>query len=257
MIEMKCPACGAGGRAPREKIGARLVCKKCLRVFHLTPSGQAVLGEPPQPKEAPREKAARETYGIETPEAFEQLAHKIANIKLPTPRTFGIMGAVALVGLLGYWFFSRQPLEARARTVAEAIIKTDMKQVVDMCVPGTENEAIQWYAETYKKYMNLKLALGHDAGIKIKTLGESKGNATTVIAVFAQEGQRGEGTALLDTIQTIPSLSNTPAVLEVPLFFVVNAWGNWVLDGKRTAIGGEFGPVQLPGGPSDAAAKKR
>ena len=34
MIDMKCPSCGAGGRIPREKVNTRLVCKKCLRVFH-------------------------------------------------------------------------------------------------------------------------------------------------------------------------------------------------------------------------------
>jgi len=49
MIEIKCPACGAEGRASKEKIQTRLVCRKCLRVFHVTPSGKTVLGEPPAP----------------------------------------------------------------------------------------------------------------------------------------------------------------------------------------------------------------
>ncbi|MGB2611960.1 MAG: hypothetical protein WBC80_23555 [Isosphaeraceae bacterium] len=49
MLAIKCPACGAEGRASKEKIQTRLVCRKCLRVFHVTPSGKTVLGEPPAP----------------------------------------------------------------------------------------------------------------------------------------------------------------------------------------------------------------
>ena len=49
MLEIKCPACGAEGRAPKDKILTRLVCRKCLRVFHVTPSGMTVIGEPPTP----------------------------------------------------------------------------------------------------------------------------------------------------------------------------------------------------------------
>ena len=52
MIKMKCPSCGAAGRVPREKINHRLTCKRCSGVFHLSPSGQAILGEPAPPKDA-------------------------------------------------------------------------------------------------------------------------------------------------------------------------------------------------------------
>ena len=51
MIDMKCPSCGAGGRIPKEKVNTRLVCKKCLRVFHVTSAGNTVLGEPAAPKD--------------------------------------------------------------------------------------------------------------------------------------------------------------------------------------------------------------
>ena len=47
MIEIQCPACGAAGRAPKDKIQTRLVCRKCLKIFHVTPTGKTVLGEPP------------------------------------------------------------------------------------------------------------------------------------------------------------------------------------------------------------------
>jgi hypothetical protein len=258
MIEMKCPACGAGGRAPRDKIGARLVCKKCLRVFHLTPSGQAVSGEPPQQKEAPKEHAERDAIGFETPQWLETLANRLSKLRLPEPRTLGIIGAVALVLLLGFWLFSRQSLEKRARAVAQAIISTNMKQVIDLTAPGTENDAIRWYAETYQRYLALKLILGKDAEIRVGPQGDSHGNTASVIVVFSQEGKRGEGTALVETTATIPSLSNTPTSIEVPLFFVVDNWGNWVLDGKRTADSSPPSPPRLqPAGPTEAAPPTR
>ena len=61
MIDMKCPSCGAGGRMPREKVNTRLVCKKCLRVFHVTASGNTVLGEPAAPKDQPKPHHRRES----------------------------------------------------------------------------------------------------------------------------------------------------------------------------------------------------
>src|SRR5437764_14137537 len=65
MIEMSCPRCGAGGRVPNNKVNSRLVCKKCLQIFHLTPSGHAVLGEPPPTKEAPSARGPRERVELD------------------------------------------------------------------------------------------------------------------------------------------------------------------------------------------------
>ena len=82
MVEMKCPACGAEGRAPKDKINTRLVCKKCLRVFHLTPSGRAVIGEPPQQVVAPV-KAADPTEKLEIALNFEWLGGIIRALMSP------------------------------------------------------------------------------------------------------------------------------------------------------------------------------
>src|SRR4051794_18316218 len=46
MVELACPNCGRGGSVPREKMNARMVCKKCHMVFHMNSAGRAVLGEP-------------------------------------------------------------------------------------------------------------------------------------------------------------------------------------------------------------------
>ncbi len=173
MPEMNCPACGAGGRILRDKIGARLVCKKCLKVFHVTPSGQAVLGEPPAPKVAAKEKISKDPTGYQASEALDELASKFAKIQLPTPKTMGIVAGIVLVVGLGYWLFSRQSLETRARRVAEAIASSDIKKIVDISVPGTETAVIVWYADVYKEYLRVKVLLGRSPIIKIDIPGTS------------------------------------------------------------------------------------
>src|SRR4051794_25613205 len=75
MIEMSCPSCGRAGQVPKEKLHTRLVCRKCHVVFHMEPSGRAVLGEPlgskEQKKEAEEKKKKAEHHsmfeGIELP----------------------------------------------------------------------------------------------------------------------------------------------------------------------------------------------
>ncbi len=235
MIEMQCPACHAGGRVPREKVGTRLVCRKCLRVFYLSPSHQAILGEPPPPKDAGKQRAPKEEFDIDL--GMDALRSKINKFKLPDPRILAAVAALILVGGAAFWLFSRQSLEVRARIVADAIKSSDMKQIIDIAVPGTENDLILWYADVYKQYLNLKLVLGQDAAVTIHTTGDSRGGSSMVVAQFAMPGARAENPALAESLQPIPSLSHIKNTLDVPLFFVVDGYGNWVLDGKRTAVG--------------------
>jgi hypothetical protein len=236
MIEMNCPACGAGGRVPRDKIGTRLVCKKCLKVFHLTPSGQAVLGEPPPPKVVAKEKkVSKEPTGYETSDVLDSLASKFAKVQLPSPRTLGIIAGIAAVIGLGYWLFSRQSLETRSKTVGKAIIDADIKKIVDISVPGTETDVILWFNEVYRQYLDVKLVLGRDAGIQVQIPGNSGGNSGVSILRFSGQGAQSAAPGLAETMQPIPSLSNVKDTLDLRLFFAVDSWGNWLLDGKRTA----------------------
>jgi hypothetical protein len=239
MIDMKCPSCGAGGRVPREKVNVRLTCKKCLRVFHLSPSGQAILGEPQAPKDAPKPKSPRQTGGYEATTAIDDLAEKFSKVTLPTipPRVIGIAGAVLVVGLLGYWFITRQGIEARSVAVGHAFNSVDMKTVLDMTSTDTVMDAIKWFNDVTFKYNELKIVLGgQEPGIKTQLVEGSKGGGTQVTLTFYKTGPRQEGPALIEAMQPNPSLANssTKQDLEVPMIWVSDTWGNWVLDGTRT-----------------------
>jgi hypothetical protein len=239
MIEMKCPACGAGGRVPRDKVGARLVCKKCLKVFHLTPSGQTVLGEPPPPKVAPKEKkeknVSKEPTGYEATAAIDALASKVAKVQLPSPRTLGIIAGIALVIGLGFWLFSRQSLEKRARIVGESFRNQgDIKRIVDISLPGTETDVILWFNDAYRDYLNVKLVLGREPSVDVQAPGASGGNTGVAIVRFSGRGPQSTAPPLAATMQPIPSLANVKDTLDLRLFFTVDSLGNWLLDGTRT-----------------------
>jgi hypothetical protein len=241
MIDMKCPSCGAAGRVPREKVNTRLVCKKCLRVFHITSSGNTVLGEPPLPKkDEAQQRPVRAVSGYESVERFDEMAAKLSNVRLPQipPMTLAIVGGVILLTALGYWFFSRESIDARTKEVAKAIVKSEMKQVIDMSVSGTEMDTIRWYNDVYKEYMDLKLALGgQEAGVTVQPAGESQRGATQVKLTFSKEGTRFDGSLFSDALNPNPSLSSAKQSLDVPIFWVTDMWGNWLIDGAKTYAG--------------------
>jgi hypothetical protein len=237
MIDMKCPSCGAGGRVPREKVNTRLVCKKCLRVFHITASGNTVLGEPAAPKDQPKPHSQRESTRHDTAERFDDVTSRLSQIKLPrvSPKALAIVGSVVLLSALGYWFFSRQTVEARSLAVARAIQMSDMKLVIDLAVPETALDTIQWYNDAYKQYLDLKTALGgQEAGITIEPQGTPQGGNTQVKVLYSKGGARFDGSLYTDALQPNPSRAHDPTTLELALFWTSDAWGNWLLDGSKT-----------------------
>jgi hypothetical protein len=241
LIDMKCPSCGAGGRIPKEKVNTRLVCKKCLRVFHVTPAGNTVLGEPVVPKVESKPRPARESTRNDTVQSFDELTSRLSKIRLPEvqPMTLGLIAGVVLLSTFGYWFvFYKQSLATRTESVARAIVKSDMKTVVDLSASGTEMDTMRWYNDVYKAYLDLKLALaGQEPGFSIQLPGADPGGITRVNLLFSKEGLRFDGSIFNDALQPNPSLSRAKQSLDVPLFWKKDLWGNYLLDGTKTFAG--------------------
>ncbi len=238
MIDMKCPGCGAGGRVPRDKKNTRLVCKKCLKVFHLSPTGTPVLGEPPATKDAPKEKAKRESTGggVEFGGSFDDLTQRFGKIKLPriSGAAAGISALAILIAALGIWFFARQSLKTRAEIVAKAVMNPEsVKAAIDVAVPETAMDVIRWHSKASMQYGELKMAMaGSDAGMNINILSDSASPAVVVLQ-FSAAGTR-LGNAGVEALHTTPSLANTSSKLDFHLYFVKDSFGNWLLDGTRT-----------------------
>jgi hypothetical protein len=235
MIEMSCPRCGAGGRVPNDKINARLVCKKCLQVFHLTPGGHAVIGEPPPPKEAPKERTPRERIEFDV-STLEGLGQKLAKIKLPDAKTIGIVGLVLLITAGVAWLLSRESVETRSNQVANAINKGEVGVVIGLALPGMETDAIKWFADIYKQYADLKVSMGgQDPAMSVQVQSNTQGSSAQALVVFSRTSSRRAGSIPTEELQPVPTLANAKNSIEVVLFWTPDTWGNWRLDAKRTA----------------------
>lgn len=235
MIEMSCPRCGAGGRVPSDKVNSRLVCKKCLQVFHLSSSRQAIIGEPPAPKDVPKARAPREreSIAIEVP-GLEGLGQKLGKIKLPDAKLVGVTAGVLLVVAFFWWLFSKQSVEQRSDRLATAIRKLDMDAAVALAMPGTEMEAMKWVGDVYKQYVNLKLAIGNlEPGVQIKVNYNSDGSAQALM-VFGREGAASTGPISVEEASNLSPTSSSKKSMELVVHWVKDTWGNWRLDGKRT-----------------------
>jgi len=235
MIEMACPRCGAAGRVPREKMNARLVCKKCLQVFHLRAGGVAVLGEPPVQKESPKERAPRERIELDV-SALEGLGQKLAKIKLPDPKILGAVVVVLLIiGVLS-WVFSQESVETRTHHMATAITRGDIQTVMAMVYPGTEGEAMKWFYDIYPEYLDLKKSMGlQDPGVQIQAQNSSDGHTAQALLIFSRQGSPRAGSMEADELQAPKPNSKAKDSMQILLFWTPDTWGTWRFDAKKTA----------------------
>ena len=105
MIEITCPACGAEGRAPNHKILTRLVCRKCLKFFHVTPSGKAVLGEPPVTGQT----SIAGSHATAAPDRAQKVDHWLdrASKRLFSPTSLILAVGLILVAVVAIFFSCR------------------------------------------------------------------------------------------------------------------------------------------------------
>jgi hypothetical protein len=239
MIEMKCPACGAEGRAPKEKVNTRLICRKCLKVFHLTTTGRAVPGDPPvtgyTSAATPEDLAAADqTRNVD--EWFERLSKAIMSRRM----LYGALTVVLLLLVLSYVLSPRaDTLQERVTKVALAALSGDVQSISALASTGTKEDASQWY-ETIRTQCNELRAL----------LGSRKPQVTVDVKVESADSDSVDVVARLDAEQSLerrggtlpdPSLSLTVPVssqtLSLPMTWRSEGWSGWRLDGRRTLLG--------------------
>jgi hypothetical protein len=240
MIEISCPSCGAPGRVPNNKKDSRLNCKKCLVVFHLSPSGTPLLGEPPATKKDTKEperkiREAPVAYG--SSQSSFGLGAALSQIKLPSARVVGIVAGVALLGLLIYFFSSRQSLETRTRMIAKAIGTCDVKTIAEIAVADADMNAMLWTQGVYEAYGDVKLALGGmTPGVKVDTVPPTGGDEAKSIIIFSAEGAQGSMPGIGPPPESSKSKGDgaSKQSLRLTLYWTQDTLGNWLFDAKRT-----------------------
>jgi hypothetical protein len=238
MIEMKCPACGAEGRVSNDKVNTRLVCRKCLKVFHVTASGRAVLGEPLSAgttSSSPHEPAALDRTQ-EVDQWFERMSRRLVS-----PATLATLAAVILLsGVLAFFSFRKSDtLQEQVTKVAVAAIEGDLQTIRSLAATGTVEDAVKWYDAIRPQCDQLRQRLSSYkpvVDVSIKQHESDPGLSEVIARVDSEEKLERRGNALPDPALSMTTLESRPVIL--PMTWRSEGWSGWRLDGKRTL---EFG----------------
>ena len=234
MIEMKCPACGVGGRVTKDKVNTRLICKKCLKVFHVTPTGRTVLGEPPQAAvstvKAPREKVEFD-FGLDVPPWLGRFAKFVFS-----PKVLAVVGGLILVvgGYIAISIFRGESLQERTVRMARAAVMGDLGTLLELTVSGTGDEMLKWYVSVRPQCDALKGALQTQSPfveVVVNKEDTNNGTASVVARINTEEPLTRTGTQIPGA--SINSFAPNKSI-DLPLELTSEGMGGWRLDGKRT-----------------------
>ncbi len=232
MVDIKCPACGAEGRVTKQKVMTRLVCRKCLRVFHVTESGRSVLGEPAPPKSAATTKSAAQRQV-----KIEDLAEG-ATKRLSSPSTWIVVGSVLLlvIGVATFSSWRPEGLEERAGRAAKAAVQGDLQTIEDVAASGTVTYMGDWYVSIRPQSDSLLSRPGSNslsvrAEVKDQQPGEDGVEVIAWVSV-SDDLERTGGGKLPDP--TIGAASASSAPISLPMIWKYESLGGWRLDLKRS-----------------------
>jgi hypothetical protein len=227
-IEMECPKCGAPGKVPRSKIQTRLVCRKCLAIFHLNPLGRAVLGEPPTNEPARNDAKApvrAATVGGESGSSMTRIPILVAALVL-----------LVLLGAVGYGFFNwgddpAADVTTRATIAAQSIADENAEKFKAAALSGTESEATRFF-EKARSSLNMVRRRSPTRtilpSVQLQEVSEGQGTAK-VLAVFLPD----LGTTRQQQITGVDTVTEKDAsAMLATLCFVKDGQGRWRLDGK-------------------------
>lgn len=234
MIEMKCPACGVVGRVSKDKVNTRLVCKKCLKVFHVTPTGRSVLGEPPQAAitaiKAPREKIEFD-LGLNVPPWLGRFTKLVFS-----PKVLAVVGGLILLagGYIAVSILRGESLQERTVKVARAAVMGDLGTLLELTATGTGDEMLNWFMAVRSQCDQMKGALQTPTPfveVVVTKEDTNNGTASVVARINTEEPLTRSGGRIpgASVSSFIPNKS-----IELPLQLTLEGLGGWKLDGKRT-----------------------
>lgn len=232
MIGMSCPACGAVGRIPKDKINTRLVCKKCLKVFHVVPSGVSVLGPPPETGvTAHRSEPAA---AAEPSMSLEDLLERLPKLRSVLVTVGVLVGALFLA--YGWSFVSAGGSETpqdRGEKVVQAALSDNLAEIERLSLPGTGEEVSQWYNTIRPQCIQFKSLLGSAAPSVMVLLLQDNVPTTGSVNVTARLSSQQAVTTRGAITSSPIAVVNNP-VVEIPLVITSEGWSRWRFDARRT-----------------------
>jgi hypothetical protein len=230
MIAMHCPSCGAEGRIPNDKVNVRLLCKRCLESFHLTPAGKIVAGAPPA-----NGSPVRHDHRVDDLDAVDhEIEVVVSKLKSAVPRAAAV-GGLALVLVLAWWAMRGGKvlgLDDQTVLVARALARNDVAELNSLAVDGTGDEAEE-LAEALASELRDLAEVFRAATPSVEVARDAEppgpGLASIVAIIRADQPVARTGMAVPDI-----TLNMSPASIVVPLVLAGDDHAGWRLDGGRT-----------------------
>lgn len=227
MLNMNCPSCGAGGRVPDHKINARLHCKKCLAVFHLTALGNPVMGPPPTPEEE-REPVRREArYEDQVEALIDELRELPQKLLKPALIVASLFLAYGL-----YQFILPTGLNTRATQAALSLTSADPRGLQDLSLPGTGAATLAWYAGVRARNKDFLMGPAVAPKVEITNVNSDLGHGLAEVTAIIREPEATSRSNL-----TVPDLSvnhGGERAVEVRIILSGGGFRGWRVDGGRT-----------------------
>ena len=230
MIQMHCPSCGAEGRIPKEKVNTRLLCKKCLKSFHLTPEGRAISG-------APLHEAVAQALQRPGPDELDHIDEEVEHWlhRLQDWARHAIAAGVILTLLIAAWATWRATrplsLQDQAAAVARALAGGDAAALRGLSLSGTADQVAEW-SEAIRP--TLSGLAGSTAPLQIdvsRPIQAADGGVREVVASIRSDPSAGRtGFAVHDLAADIRPATS----VDVSMVLAGDDWRGWRLDGDRT-----------------------
>jgi hypothetical protein len=246
MIEMACPSCGRAGQVPKEKIHARLVCRKCHVVFHMDPGGRPVLGEPNLGQSKDKKKGAKgsepqsifQALHIPTLHDLTHLGENLNEYSFPV-KPVGIGLGVLVLGWVVFSLLSGPPesVADRARIAAEALTRDDLDRLKSFASDNTRDDVVRWYDAAHTKLEQARQGWpSKEATIQVVVVEEDPRARKGEVEAFIMPAPSTTQTAAVVPAGGAKSNSKSAAAmgpLSYHLFWVYNG-SHWMLDGRQS-----------------------
>jgi hypothetical protein len=268
MIDLECPNCGRMGAVPNDKVNSRLVCKKCHMVFHVTPTGRAMKGEPPP---AVKEKGGHSDRKADAHAHCHGHAHANPGLTTATKERdwaeglfdfnrVQVMGGLLLVAILGLGGLvvmaggSKDDLAKKTQDLANAVSAGDLATVKGFAWSQGADAVQTWYDGVHAQVADLsKDSAAHDV--------------LTSVFVIEQNHARQQGQSIISFAPAVGSsreqaiakaAGSAATTADKAIRQILTIWvldrGSWKLDGPKTVA---LLPAPAPPAPAVGAAPKK
>lgn len=231
VIAMHCPSCGAEGRIPREKVNQRLICKKCLKTFHLTLDERVLPGPPPHDED--EEPVHHETPGHEFDHVDEEIDLVMKKIRETLPKVAIALGL--LVAALIAWpiIRGRGPvgLADQATAVARALAHNDPNALRSITIdPAAAKELSEAVQKAFQGRTDIVQSTSPmvEVSRKPESPGPGLAEVTTAIKPESAEGRSGL------SVHDISTDNRTASSVDIPLVLSGDDRSGWRLDAGRS-----------------------